>query len=63
MKINGKQMPHEAITLLEYLQRHDYREDCVVIERAGEIITRERFGDVWLQEHDDINILQFMGGG
>ena len=63
MKINGKQVEYEAVTLLEYLRRHGYREDYVVAERAGEIITRERFGEVLLQEHDEINILQFMGGG
>jgi len=63
MKINGKQAPHEAVTLLEYLRREGYREDCVVIERGGEIITKERFSEVTLQADDDINILQFMGGG
>jgi len=63
MKINGKQVTHEAITLLEYLQRNEYRLDCVVIERGGEIITKECFGEIILQEQDEINILQFMGGG
>ena len=63
MKINGKQVPHEDITLLAYLQRNQYREDYVVVERGGEIITKERFGEVVLQADDDINILQFMGGG
>ena len=63
MKINGKHVPHEAITLLEYLRREGFREDCVVVERGGEIITQERFGEIALQAHDEINILQFMGGG
>ena len=63
MKINGKKIAHEEITLLDFLRRHNYREDCVVIERGGEIITKERFGEVTLREDDDINILQFMGGG
>jgi len=63
MKINGKQVPHEAITLLDYLQRNGYRTEYIVAERSGEIITKERFGETVLQEHDEINILQFMGGG
>jgi len=63
MKINGKQVEYEAISLLEYLRKHDYRAGYVVIERSGEIITRERFGEIMLQKDDDINILQFMGGG
>jgi len=62
MIVNGK--PAEfAGTLLEYLQQHGYREDCVVVERCGEIITREQFASVQLQADDALNILHFMGGG
>ena len=63
MIVNGKQVEYQAISLLEYLRRHGYREDCVVIERGGEIITKERFGEIMLMPDDEINILQFMGGG
>ena len=63
MKVNGKQVEYEALTLLDYLRKHGYRPDYVVAERAKEVITRERFGDILLREDDEINILQFMGGG
>jgi len=63
MTINGKIVEHKAITLQEYLQHNGYRLDYIVVERSGEIITKERFGEVMLGEQDDINILQFMGGG
>ena len=63
MIVNGKQVEYEALTLLDYLRRNGYRVEYVVVERAHEIITKERFGEIQLQESDQINILQFMGGG
>jgi len=63
MTVNGKPAEHFAGTLLEYLQRHGYREDCVVVERGGEIIVREQFSRVKLHADDELNILHFMGGG
>ena len=63
MTVNGKAVDYEPLTLLEYLRRNGYRVEYVVVERACEIITRERFGEIILQESDNLNILQFMGGG
>ncbi|MCL2530664.1 MAG: sulfur carrier protein ThiS [Oscillospiraceae bacterium] len=63
MIVNGKPAGEFAGTLLEYLLQHGYREDCVVVERGGEIIVREQFSDVVLQRNDELNILHFMGGG
>ncbi|MCL2107527.1 MAG: sulfur carrier protein ThiS [Oscillospiraceae bacterium] len=63
MKINGKNELFEAITLLEYLTKHQYNPDYVVIERNREIIRKEQFGKIFLDDGDEINILHFMGGG
>ncbi|MDR2753794.1 MAG: sulfur carrier protein ThiS [Oscillospiraceae bacterium] len=63
MQINGKLVPYEPLTLQEYLRREGYSADHVVVERNLEIITKERFANVTLQEMDDVNILHFMGGG
>ena len=63
MLINNTPTPYEPLTLLDYLCQHGYNPQRVVIERGGEILTRERFGEVALGEDDEINILQFMGGG
>jgi len=63
MRVNGKQVEYEPITLLEYLRRNQYNPERVVVERAREIITHEQFGDIMLREDDNLNILQFMGGG
>lgn len=63
MIVNGKPAEPFAGTLLDYLQRNGYRDDCVVVERSGEIITSERFHEITLQRDDELNILHFMGGG
>ena len=63
MKVNGKEIMFASMTLLEYLLRQQYDPARVVVERNMEIITKERFEEVTLAEDDDINILQFMGGG
>ena len=63
MTINGKPVEYYRVTLLEYLLREGYNPAHVVAERNMEIITRERFGAVALEENDEINILRFMGGG
>ena len=63
MTVNGKQAEYVPVTLLDYLRLHRYDPARVVVERGREIITQEHFGDIMLLEHDEINILQFMGGG
>ena len=63
MRVNGKEVCYEPVTLLEYLRRGGYDPGHVVIERNMEIITKERFGEIVPDSNDEINILQFMGGG
>ncbi len=63
MLVNGKKVEYESISLLQYLQQEGFNPAHVVVERGGEILTRERFASVMLADSDEINILHFMGGG
>jgi len=63
MNVNGKEILFTRMTLLEYLLQQQYDPARVVVERNMEIITKERFAEIMLADDDDINILQFMGGG
>jgi len=63
MRINGKTVEYQPITLLEYLRQAGFNLSHVVVEKNMEIITRERFGEIMLARDDEINILRFMGGG
>ena len=65
MLVNGnlKDMP-EGEHLLDFLLREGYDPAYVVVERNGrEIITRAYFERTVLAGDDEINIVQFMGGG
>ncbi|MDR0530873.1 MAG: sulfur carrier protein ThiS [Oscillospiraceae bacterium] len=63
MRVNGKIVDYEQISVQEYLLRHEYNPLRVVVERNKEIITRDRFSATALLPDDEINILHFMGGG
>jgi thiamine biosynthesis protein ThiS len=63
LKINGKDMNYAGKSLLEYLEEADYNLKAVVVERNGEILTREQFDGVVLCDEDVIEVVSFMGGG
>lgn len=62
--LNGKPrtIPDDAtiLTLLEELDMHPQR---VAVEVNREIIKRDRYAEHRLGENDEVEILQFVGGG
>ncbi len=62
--LNGKPrtVPDNAtiLTLLEELEMHPQR---VAVEVNREIIKRDRYAEHRLGEYDEVEILQFVGGG
>ena len=64
MRVNGKNVTLEsAMTLADYLAEAGFNAARVVVERNGEIITREHFADVALHADDKLEVVQFVGGG
>ncbi len=63
VKINGKEKEIAGQNLLEYLKEAGYRPERVVVERNLEILTREELGNIFIQDEDTIEVLEFMGGG
>lgn len=61
--INGKAEDVSGITLADYLARAGYNPERVVVERNLSIIPRDCLGEVWIEEGDTIEILNFVGGG
>jgi sulfur carrier protein len=47
----------------EYLAQLNLRSQMVVVEKNGEILPRDRYGDTPLQEGDVLEIVQMMAGG
>jgi sulfur carrier protein len=63
MRINGKETPFLPGTVADLLLREGYSPAHVVVELGRRIITREQFAQTKLREEDEVNVLQFMGGG
>lgn len=64
MKVNGLYKKIEkGQTLHDFLVAEKYDINRVAVERNGEIIPKESYKDIILQEEDKLEIVQFVGGG
>ncbi len=64
LTVNGK--PREIagpLTLREFLEAHNVKPELVAVEHNGEIVRRDRFTEVQLQEGDTLEIIHMVGGG
>ena len=63
VKLNGEEKELAGKNLLEYLKENGYNPEQLVVERNFEIISKEQFGSVTIQDEDVIEVLRFVGGG
>lgn len=65
IRINGEDvvLSHETMNLHELITEKGLIPERVVMEVNLEIIPRERWPLVQLREHDQIEIVSFVGGG
>lgn len=63
VKINGEAKEIAGKNLLEYLIENGFSPEHLVVERNLEIIQKEQFGSVTIQDEDVIEVLRFVGGG
>ena len=63
VKINGEAKEIAGKNLLEYLIENGFNPDHLVVECNLEIIQKEQFGSVTIQDEDVIEVLRFVGGG
>ena len=61
--INGEEKEIAGKNLLEYLKENGFNPEHLVVERNFEIIPKEHFGSVTIQDEDVIEVLRFVGGG
>ena len=59
----GKREVPESLTLKELLRFLNLKEERVAIERNREIIKREAWEQVRVEPGDQLEIVQFVGGG
>jgi len=58
----GREVP-DNLSIEELLRHLKLRTGRVAVERNREIVKRERWGAVQLQEGDRLEIVHFVGGG
>ena len=64
MKVIGTLVPlQKGKTLLQYLQENQYDISKIAVERNGEIVPKREYECVFLQQEDQLEIVQFVGGG
>lgn len=63
VKINGEAKEIAGKNLLEYLKENGFNPEHLVVERNYEIIPKEQFTSVTIQDEDVIEVLRFVGGG
>ena len=64
VRVNGepREIP-EGSTVTEMLDRLAFRYDRVAVERNREIVPRDQWAGTTLQAGDNLEIVQFVGGG
>ena len=64
LRINGAEVGlPQGTTLLAYLQQQGYQLERIAVELNGDILRREQYGAVILQDSDVVEIVSFVGGG
>lgn len=64
IRVNGKQETFEGtISLNAYVEKKGYRPERIAVERNGEIVPRNRYGETLLADGDVLEIVSFVGGG
>ena len=61
--VNGEEKNSAGMTIAEFLQQEGYRLDYIVVERNLEIVPKEQFAMIQLQDNDTVEVLRFVGGG
>ncbi len=63
VKINGKEVSCEGMTVAEYLTGAAYDVKRIAVERNGEIIPKSKYDCTVLADGDCVEIVSFVGGG
>jgi sulfur carrier protein len=63
MTINGKPSSLSGLSLSECLRHLGLDSTRLAVELNGDIISSARYSDIFLQENDVVELIQFVGGG
>ena len=63
LRVNGETRETEAATIGNLLEAYGLPARFVVVEHNGQIVPREQYNAVTLQNGDTLEIVQMMAGG
>lgn len=63
VRINGKEIDAAGMTIGEYIQKASYSQERTVVELNNEIVRKQQYGDIILNDGDTVEIVSFVGGG
>ena len=63
VKINGENINAAGLTISEYLDKSNYGTSRIAVERNGEMVPKASYGTTVLEDGDELEIVQFVGGG
>lgn len=64
IRINGTDVTlAEGVSIERYLAQNQYNPSRVAVERNGEIVPKACYASTVLQDGDEVEIVQFVGGG
>lgn len=62
-KINGGERNVAGMTVAEYLATTNYDPGRIAVECNGDIVPKAMYGETFLKDGDNVEIVSFVGGG
>ncbi|MCI5501028.1 MAG: sulfur carrier protein ThiS [Lachnospiraceae bacterium] len=63
VRINGEDVDAAGVVLGKYLDDNGYNRLTIAVERNYEIVTKDKYDDVTIEDGDVIEVVSFVGGG
>lgn len=64
VRVNGENREiSDGLTVDGFLRSLQLQPAMVVVERNGDILRRERYGEIRVEEGDALELVHFVGGG
>ena len=63
VRINGEDVDAAGVVLGKYLDDNGYNRLTIAVERKYEIVTKDKYDDVTIEDGDVIEVVSFVGGG
>lgn len=61
--VNGKEVDAAGMTVRQCVERNGYCQDRIVVELNMQIVRKQEYDDVVLNDGDTVEVVSFVGGG